>query len=93
VIDRALEKLKREWEEAGRGERFRVLSRKLIDNGEPRDREAYRQLGLSDSAARVAVYRLRQRFGEILREEVAQTLATQDDLEDEVRCLLLALKP
>jgi RNA polymerase sigma-70 factor (ECF subfamily) len=51
------------------------------------------QLGLSDGAARVAVHRLRKRYRELLREEVAQTLADPTQVEEEMRSLFLAFLP
>jgi RNA polymerase sigma-70 factor (ECF subfamily) len=49
------------------------------------------ELGMSEGAVRTAVHRLRQRYGEILRTEVAQTLSRPEDLEDELRHLLTVL--
>ena len=45
-------------------------------------------LGIQEGAARVAVHRLRKRYREIFREEIAQTIADPSDLEDEVRYLI-----
>jgi RNA polymerase sigma-70 factor (ECF subfamily) len=49
------------------------------------------ELGMSEGAVRTAVHRLRQRYGEILRAEVGQTLSRPEDLEDELRHLLTVL--
>jgi len=48
-------------------------------------------LGMNEAAARVAVHRLRRRFRELFREEIAQTVAEPAELDDEVRHLLRAL--
>jgi RNA polymerase sigma-70 factor (ECF subfamily) len=48
-------------------------------------------LGLNEAAARVAVHRLRRRFRDLFREEIAQTVAEPADIDDEVRHLLRAL--
>jgi RNA polymerase sigma-70 factor (ECF subfamily) len=45
-------------------------------------------LGISDGAARVALHRLRRRFRDLLREEIAQTVEHPSDVEDEIRHLL-----
>lgn len=45
------------------------------------------QLEMSEGAARVAVHRLRQRYREVLREEIAQTLADSSKVEDEMQAL------
>lgn len=49
------------------------------------------ELGMSDSAVRVASHRLRRRFGERLREEIAQTLDDPTAVDDEIRLLFAAL--
>jgi len=48
---------------------------------------------LSEGAARVAVHRLRQRYGELLRREIAQTVDGPEEAEEELRYLLAALSP
>jgi len=53
--------------------------------------EAARLLGASEGAARVAVHRLRRRYRELLRAEIAHTVADPDDIESEIRYLLEAL--
>ncbi len=45
-------------------------------------------LGISEAAAKQEVYRLRKRFGECLREAVAQTVAHPDEVDDEIRYLI-----
>ncbi len=49
------------------------------------------QLDMSEGAVRVAAHRLRKRCKEILREEVAQTVATRDEVDEEIRGLFAAL--
>ena len=49
------------------------------------------ELGMSDSAVRVASHRLRRRYGERLREEIAQTLDDPTAVDDEIRELFVAL--
>jgi RNA polymerase sigma-70 factor (ECF subfamily) len=48
-------------------------------------------LGISEGAARVAVHRLRRRYREILREEIAQTLSDPGQADEEVQALFSAL--
>jgi RNA polymerase sigma-70 factor (ECF subfamily) len=47
-----------------------------------------RLLDLNEGAVKVAVHRLRQRFRDLLREEVAQTVETPEQIEEELRHLL-----
>jgi RNA polymerase sigma-70 factor (ECF subfamily) len=49
------------------------------------------ELSLTEGAVRVAVHRMRKRFREMYRREVAQTLPEGADLDDEVRCLAESL--
>jgi RNA polymerase sigma-70 factor (ECF subfamily) len=53
--------------------------------------EMARALGTSDGAARVAAHRLRKRFRELFRLEVAQTVASGEDVEQEVHHLVSVL--
>lgn len=92
LIDLAMRRLKAEWEKAGREGQFEALKGQIVGDSSVSGRELAVQLGLSEGAARVAVHRLRKRFGEIFRDEVAQTLGTLDDLEEELGYLLQALR-
>lgn len=53
--------------------------------------EASRMLEMSESAARMAVSRLRRRYRELLREEIHRTVASSQDVEDEIRHLFRAV--
>jgi RNA polymerase sigma-70 factor (ECF subfamily) len=50
------------------------------------------RLGLSEGAVKTALHRLRRRYGELLREAVAQTVGDPEAVEDELRHLLGALR-
>jgi RNA polymerase sigma factor (sigma-70 family) len=92
LLDRVLTRLETEWGSAGRRERFDAL--KMYVSGEP-DLPGYaelaEQLGMSIGAVKVAVLRLRQRYRELLREELANTVSTEDEIESERRYLLQIL--
>ncbi len=92
VLKQAMDALERECETIGKGALFRE-ARNLL-SGE-RDADAYvtisNRVGMSQGAARVAVHRLRQRYGELLRSEIAQTVETAAEVDEEMRCLLAAL--
>ena len=53
--------------------------------------ETARQLGLGEGAVRMAVLRMRRRFGELLRAEIAQTVAKPEEIDEEIRALLAAV--
>jgi hypothetical protein len=46
---------------------------------------------MSESAVGVAVHRLRQRFGQVVREVIAQTVTNPAEIDDEIRYMLSAL--
>jgi RNA polymerase sigma-70 factor (ECF subfamily) len=92
VLETVLSRLRHEFEAAGQRERFEALkpflaAEKQASSGA--DLAAW--LGLTESAVYSAVHRLRQRYGELLREEIAHTVASPDEIEDELRCLVRAL--
>jgi len=92
LLDVALDQLKQEWTAAGKETLFATL--RIFLSGEPKTTTCAQtalELGMSEGAVRTAVHRLRQRYGEILRAEVAQTLSRPEDLEDELRHLLTVL--
>jgi RNA polymerase sigma-70 factor (ECF subfamily) len=92
TIELALERLCGEYTASGRGELFEALKPLLTceETGEKQAQLAER-LGLSEGALRVAIHRLRQRYGESLREEIAQTVGCQEDVDEELRHLLEAV--
>ena len=49
------------------------------------------ELGMSAEALRVAIHRLRKRFGKLVREQVTQTVADPEQVDDEIRFLLTTL--
>lgn len=93
VLDRVGLRLQDEFEAAGKGELFARLSPSLT-GGEPAPphREAAQALGISEEAVRASLVRLRRRFGRLLREEIRQTVETEDQVDDELRHLLSAVR-
>ena len=89
VLKQAMNALQTECEANGKGALFREA--KSLISGE-RHGTAYtdisRSLGLAEGTVRVAVHRLRQRYGELLRSEVAHTLASEEEVDEELRYLL-----
>ena len=79
-------------EEAGRlGSRERLRSLRPFLSGvaaEPGYAEIARAWGVKEGAVRVALHRLKKRFGEILREEIGRTVGSPAEVDDEVRHLL-----
>ncbi len=94
VLERSLEKLADKESSAGNGVRFEKLKPYLVGE-EPHlpYREVAAELDLSEVAVRGAVHRLRQSFGQLLRDEIAMTVADPDQVDEEVRHLLVAVGP
>ena len=89
VLDRALARLEAESERELRGERFARLRSFLTGDGpEATYAEIAREWGVGESAVRVAVHRLRRRFGAVLRDEVGRTVEDPAEVEEEIRHLL-----
>jgi RNA polymerase sigma-70 factor (ECF subfamily) len=93
LLDKVLERLRQEHEATGRLRLFDALRCFLSDEpAEQSQAQIGAQLGLSTGAVKQAVRRLRQRYRELLHEEVANTVATAADIDDEVRHLVAVLR-
>ena len=92
AIERALDAVGRDYAEQGKGELFERLRGTLAGDPEAPARRALAEvLGMTEGALNVAVHRMRRRFGERLRTEVAETLADPIDLDREIQALFSAL--
>ena len=93
VLDRSLERLATESTVGDKGPQFDLL-KQYLTGVEPQMpyREAADALGMSEGAIRSAVHRMRKRFGECLREEIAETVADPADTNAEVRHLLATVR-
>jgi RNA polymerase sigma-70 factor (ECF subfamily) len=92
ILERALGKLRQELEEADRGQEFETLKGYLTgEESKVPYREAAQGLGSTEAAVRVSVHRLRQHFGKLLRQEIAETVASPNEVDDEMRHLLRVL--
>jgi RNA polymerase sigma-70 factor (ECF subfamily) len=89
LLDQVLARLRREYAVAGKDELFEAL--KVFVWGE-RNTATYQemamQLGMSEGAVKVAVHRLRQRYRELLRAQVAQTVSSAEEIDEELRHLI-----
>jgi RNA polymerase sigma-70 factor (ECF subfamily) len=92
LLDRALHRLQSEFAAAGKGRQFECLKEFLhCDESDRSYEEVGRELGLKAPAVASMVYRLRQRYRELVREEVAHTVPSLGDLDDELRWLFQVL--
>lgn len=92
LVNRAIDALAREWDADGRREQFDVLKPWLLGeiHGATQAAAAAR-LGWTENAVRVAVHRLRRRFRELVKGELAQTVQQPDEVREELRYLLEVL--
>ena len=89
VLDRALAALAREQADAGHATHFATLKPWLTgDTGGVAQADAARALDMNEGAVKVAVHRLRRRFRELVKAEIAQTLDASSSVQDELRYLL-----
>jgi RNA polymerase sigma-70 factor (ECF subfamily) len=93
VLEQVLGRLKDEYRAAGNAALFDSLKQLLPDEpGSPSQAEIATQLGMTENALRQAFYRFRQRYQLLLREEIAHTVATPGDIEDELRHLIAVVE-
>jgi len=92
VIDGAMARLQQEFASAGKGPWFEQLRGFLVEGAEGRSyAEVAARLDMSEDAVRKAAQRLRHSFRRAVREELAQTVATPADVDEELRHLWSAL--
>lgn len=91
LLDRAVTELRAEYEQSGRGKLFDALKDSLAGGAEAGYAELAAGLGMTEGAVKVAVHRLRQRYKDRLRAVIADTVATPEEVDDEIRALFAAL--
>ena len=77
----------------GRLDHFNRLKVFLLGQAEVPYAELAKQLDTSEGALKVGIHRLRKRYRELLRAEIAETVAAPEDVEGELRYLAAALAP
>ncbi len=92
LFDQALARLRGEYLAVGKAQQYDALKQFLSDGpAEGVYARVGAQLGMSPAAVASAVHRLRQHYRSLVREEIAHTVTSPDELEDEMRSLLAAL--
>ena len=93
LLDRVVKRLRSEYDDAGRSARFDELITLLTrDPATGTYSEIAERLGTTEGNVRVAVHRLRRRYGLLLREEIAATVGDAAEVEDEIQTLFAALE-
>jgi RNA polymerase sigma-70 factor (ECF subfamily) len=88
LLDTVLARLRADYVAVGKTPVFEALKDHLWGERSVTHAELGAQLGLSDGASRVAVHRLRARYRELLRLEVASTVEKPEEVEEELRYLI-----
>lgn len=88
LLERVLMRLRDEYASAGKTSQFEVLRPYLsADNDKSTHADVASSLKITPDAARVTVHRLRKRYRQLLRDEIAQTVASSEQIDDEIRHL------
>lgn len=92
LLDTVAQRLRREYEQAGRATLFETLAFCLAGERSAIPYEDLaRCLDMTEPALRVAVHRLRRRYREVLRAEIARLVSGPEEVEDEIRHLMRVL--
>ena len=93
LLEQVLTRLESEYRAAGNAKLFDCLREFLSDDqGRRSQAEVAAQLGMTENAVKQAFHRLRQRYRQLLRDEIAQTVAVPGDVEDELRHFISVLQ-
>ena len=93
LLEQVLTRLESEYRSAGNGKLFDCLKEFLSDEpGRRSQAEVATELGMTENAVKQAFHRLRQRYRQLLRDEIAQTVAVPGDVEDELRHFISVLQ-
>lgn len=91
LLEQAIESLRIEYTRAEKGGVFEELRGFLADPKAASRAEIAARHGIGLNAVDVAIHRLRRRYGELVREEIARTVSRPEDIEEEIRALIGAV--
>jgi RNA polymerase sigma-70 factor (ECF subfamily) len=91
VVRRAMAVVEGDYAGAGRVEWFERLKPALTGGDLPAQAALARELGVTEGALKVAIHRLRRRFRDAVKAEIAQTLPEAGDADEELRYLVEVL--
>jgi len=91
LIDRVVEKLREEFARHGRPEHFERLKVFLLGQSDAPYAALAQEMNTSEGALKVAIHRLRKRYRELFRQEIADTVADPAEVESELRFLAAVL--
>jgi RNA polymerase sigma-70 factor (ECF subfamily) len=91
LLDQVLARLRDEMASAKKLEQFEALKFCLTGENAAAYSEIARLLATSEGAVKVAIHRLRERYRALIRAEIAQTVGSEEEVDDELRQLFAAL--
>ena len=93
LLDRVLSRLEDTYRKRGNAALFDSFNQLLADEpGAPSQADIAAQLGMTENAVSQAFHRFRQSYQSLLREEIANTVATPGDIEEELRYLIAVVR-
>jgi len=91
VLEQVLNRLRQEYTQRGQGPIFAALEQVLVGGQDASYAQIAEKLGMTEGAVKVAGHRLRRRYRQLLREEISQTVAQPELVDEEIRQLLASL--
>ena len=91
MLDRVVERLRQEFVQHGRPEHFERLKVFLLGQSDAPYAALAREMNTSEGALKVAIHRLRKRYRDLFRQEIADTVADPSEVESELRFLAAVL--
>ena len=88
LLNHCLQQLRLEFEASAKGAQFDILKHWLPGSPGMSQAKALTQLQMSDGALKVAIHRIRKRFRDHVKNEIAQTVTSEEDVKEELRYLI-----
>ena len=93
ILEQVMARLRDEYRSAGNVRFFDQMKEMLMDEpARPSQAQVASEFDMTENAVKQAFYRFRQRYQTLLREEIAHTVATPSDIEDELRHLIAVVR-
>jgi RNA polymerase sigma-70 factor (ECF subfamily) len=91
VLDHVMARLRAEYSALGKADLFERLEGLLTKDADARCEALAIEMGVSAGALRMSLHRLRRRYRHIIREEIAETVSTPTEIDEEIRFLMSVL--
>jgi RNA polymerase sigma-70 factor (ECF subfamily) len=91
VLDQVMARLRAEYGAMGKADLFERLEGFLTKDADARCEALAQEMGVSAGALRMSLHRLRRKYRHILREEIAETVSTPTEIDEEIRFLMSVL--